>query len=261
MSDANDLSIVMGVFDSAGIRVERVPTADARRCDLRAVDEGERYLIEVKGFHEDEAINKALRKGAVFESTRSFDVSNSVEGAIREAVKQLRETSEPGGSELRLVCLLALDKYDADVVSRQILGVLYGMRSLLTSAGPGKAVSHDCLYFAESAFFTYRDELDAAMVIDAGGATVLVNDHGHGADRIQNSRLGRFFAEKGAFYDERTWERDGRLVADCDFDRSDGERIRLYVEGKYGLGQTIVMEFKRHSAMAPVQDPNCSRTK
>jgi hypothetical protein len=244
MKDANDLSFVVRLLESAGLNWEHIPTADSRRCDLRANDTEERYLIEVKGFHDDEAINKTLRAGEVYERARSFDVSNTVDSAIRDAVQQLQETLDQQRPELRLICLLSRNRIDAEVVWQQILGVLYGKRSLLTSINGGRE-HHECLYFAESAFFRHRKCLDAAVIVSPDDSFIFcVNDHSDNCERVQNSMFVRHFAE--ALYNRHRWEQEGFLVADCDFDRGDADSIRRYVEMKYQLNSTTLMPFKRH---------------
>jgi hypothetical protein len=253
MSDADDLSFVVRLLESAGLHLERIPTAHTRRCDLRASDTHERYLIEVKGFHDDEAINRNLRAGEVYERSRSFDVSSTVDSAIRDAVEQLRKTLDQRKPELRLICLLSRNRIDAEVVRQQIVGVLYGKRSLVPSTIDSRE-HHECLYFAESAFYRHRKCFDVAVIIFSDDSFIFcVNDHSSNRERVQKSMLGRYFTE--AFYDQYRWEREGFFIADCPFDRGDEQEVRLYVEQKYGLGPTTLMRFNRHSAMFSVTDP------
>jgi hypothetical protein len=247
MNDANDLAFVVCLLESAGLHWEHIPTAHTRRCDLRANDTHERYLIEVKGFHDDEAINKTLRAGEIYERSRFFDVSNTIDSAIRDAVQQLQETLDRRKPELRLICLLSRHRIDAEVAWQQILGVLYGKRSLLTSTN-GSREHHECLYFAESAFYQHRKYFDAAVIVYPDDSFIFcVNDFSDNCERVQNSMLGRHFAE--AFYNQHRWEQEGFFIADCDFDRGDAQSIRRYVETKYQLNPTILMPFQHYTGM------------
>ena len=216
MGDADDLSLVQSILETVGLRVERVPEANVKRCDLRVYGPHERYLVEVKGSYDDPAIARSLREGKLVENSKSFSISN-VEDAIRTAVKQLGETLDQQSPELRVVVLISRNQHDIDLVAQQVLGVLYGKRSLIGQDAAGASVHHECLYFAESAFFRHRNGLDAVVAIDPNGVALCANDHCANVARVRESELGRFFKEKGAFYDVGVWEQQGRLIADCAF--------------------------------------------
>lgn len=256
MTDNDDLSYAAHVLELGGLQVEPVPTGAAPRCDLRATDAGERYLVEVKACHDDKAIGKILRDDDVYERSRSFNESAAIKNKIQDAVRQLQETLDPLRPELRLICLVNRSRYDGELISSQIRGVLYGVRCLVGSGAAGNAIRHECLYFAESAFYKYRDGVDAAMIIDAVGVSLWLNDHSVRADRVRGSGLAQFFAGRAAFNDEGTLEKRGWLVARCSFDRRmDEEKVRRHVEKTYELGRTFVVPFKQHSAMVSIPDP------
>jgi hypothetical protein len=244
MSDKQDLCTVRRLLEDAGLHVERVPEATIKRCDLRARDDSEGYLIEVKGFHDDEAIGKALRSQGLHDSVSSYDHRNTVEDGIEEAVKQLRETAGGSEKELRLLALLVRTT-DTKVTRQQILGAIYGKASLPQR---GTQNHHECLYFNESAFFRNRTALDGAIVIDPPHPAFLwANDHSSRLDRVRRSRVGQFFVEKEAFYDARHWGDKGFLVADCDIPRNDSAAVIEYLEKKYTLQGLTLVEFKRWS--------------
>ncbi len=203
----------------------------------------------MKSFHDDAAIGEAMRKGDIYVGKRSHHRSNTVESAIDDAIKQLRATASTANSELRLIALIARTVYGPDVTARQILGTLYGIRSVLDGAEPGKSEPAQCLYFSHSAFFRYRRELDGAIVIDDGSVMVCLNDHSRRIQRLRQSGLGFFFAQQGALNDARALEERGFLLADCDVDRNDEEAVCRYVADKYGLCHAIVVTPTEHSAM------------
>jgi hypothetical protein len=250
--DEIDLLNVECLLKNVGLQVARVPETQARRCDLSATDAGERYLFEVKGFHDDEAIASTLKEGRIYERTSPFDYSNSVVAAIRDAVDQLRETLDQTVPELRIICLISRNKYDGDLVRQQITSVIHGTRSVLCDATNGVRDHLQCLYFDESAFFRHRNDLDAVIVIQAEGCTFFANDHSPNIERVRCSALGLFFASEGAFYDARISEEQGWLVADCAINRTDVQSVLRYVEKKYGLRKPILMQFKRFSGVARV---------
>ena len=254
-TDEDDKRLVCNILKEAGLEAEEIPEAKTKRCDLRAkASDQEHYLFEVKGFHDDERIATTLRDGAAYENSLSYDARNTVESAIHEAVKQLESTARKDTDQLRVVVLLVRSKNDHDVVLQQILGTLYGKRSVVVnSVRPGKANHLECLYFSESAFFRYRAALDGAIVIDGeDGAFLCLNDHGNHIARVRESSLGRFFARKQAMNDAAALERSGFLIADCGIDRKYEAEVLQFVAQKYKLDGAILMEFKRHLAMVRV---------
>ena len=254
MNDANDVSLVRAVLEAAGVRAERVPTAQAKRCDLWAEDDAEHYLIEVKGFHDNPAIHKALRETGESQSQRRLDYLGTVAGDVSDALTQLRETAQGHAESLWLVALLARTAYGPDVTVKQILGTLYGTRQVMDMDSPtASAVS--CLYFSHSAFFRHPD-LDGAMVIGPKGSMLCLNDFGRRVDRLRRSPLGRFFAERGALHDAASSERDLHiLVADCDADRDDEAKVLQYLEQKYKLKHLVSLAPVEYSATVLVPRP------
>jgi hypothetical protein len=245
MSDENDLFWVRRVLEDAGLRVQPVAATTTKRCDLRAQNEAEQYLVEVKGFHDDEAIGRALREGKLHQTVVSYEHRNAVEDGVEEAVKQLRETAGGSDGALRLAALLVRTTDNSNVTRQQILGAIYGKVSLTF---PGAQSLQECLYFAESAFFRYRDLLDAALVIDHCGACLYLNDYGSRLDRMRRSGLGRFLAGHNALYDAERLENEGMLVADCDVPRRNERALIEYLEKKYNRKGLAPMGFKHFSA-------------
>jgi hypothetical protein len=190
-------------------------------------------------------------------SSRSINRSATIEGTIRYAVGQLEATKNSQNPELRLICLVNRSTRDGSLVSQQILGVLYGIRTLITSDAGKKAVSRDCLYFADSAFHHHRNGLDAAITIDGSDASLWVNDYSASADKLRESALGRLFLDHDALHDIDKLAKRGWLIADCKFNRRrDVKEIQLFVEQKYSLGQTILAERRQHAAMVVVSQQN-----
>jgi hypothetical protein len=251
MRDEADISLAESVLLSAGLTVERVPTAKRQTCDLRAHDGHDHYLVEVKGFHDDDAIAKSLRTNETHFRTESLDIDSTIDTSIAEAVKQIDATAESGLQELRLIFLISRNKIDGDLVSRQMRSVLYGVRCLIPKAAANPAPLYECLHFAESAFFRHRSRLDGAFVVDAAEQLILcANDHADHKDRLLQSLLGKFIVDKGVLYDQAQWEKIGFLVADCNICRNEEHLVQRYVEQKYDLGETNVMQFNRCSGFA-----------
>jgi hypothetical protein len=239
LDDAQDIDEVTSLLAAAGLQVKRVGPEQTKRCDLRSKDDHERYLVEVKAIHDDAAIGEALRSSGVYARDRWISPPGTMSRRIGAAVKQLQETASEGDDELLLVALVGRARFWSNVLVPQIVGALYGARTLVDLTTPPRAVGK-CLYFSHSAFSEHRMHLDGAIIVDASGAGLCVNDHSHRAQRVRDSRLGHFFSSCGLLHDSAKLEREGHfLVADCDIDRSDEHAVLQYVARKYGIERPV----------------------
>ncbi len=239
--DEVDLECVEALLTAAGLRAQRVPPVEAPRCDLAAEDDTERYLIEVKGIHDEEAVAATLRTGEIYDKDRDISRSGSVSDKIEEALHQLRETDNGSHSGLWLVVLIERGPSWSGVIMKQVLSTLYGVRTI-ADLGPQPGVTRKCLYFSHSAFFRHRGELDGAIIMDGTGARLCLNDYSERAHRLHDSRLGCFFVHDQSLYDAARLESEGGyLVADCDTDRNDQQAVLQYLREKYHLKRLTVM--------------------
>ncbi len=252
MSDIKDRGRVCDILAAMELTTADVPEADTKRCDLRAHDgEGEQYLIEVKGFHDNANIGSAMREDRVHVGERSLVRSNVVEEQVRAAIKQLKATPT-AEKALWLVVLMSRTTYGSDVTLKQIHGTLYGIRPIIYGDSSGRCVSRDCLYFSHSAFHRHP-ELDGAIVIDQESAGLCLNDFGRRVERVRDSVLCRHFAKKGALSDAASLESGrGFFWADCGLDRKDKHAVLEYVKNKYCLEYALDAAPTEHSAMARV---------
>jgi hypothetical protein len=251
--DEEDLSFIQDVLEGAGLRVERIPVAAERRCDLRATDDSSQYLIEVKGFHDDESIRPILREGGAYLGRRPTLHSAHVDKAIDEAVEQMDETPGSCGSDVRVVALIDRTIYGASVTASQIRGTLFGTRQIMDLGGTRGNTATDCLYFAESAFFRHKT-LAGAIVIEGDGSSYLcLNDFAINRESARTSRLFQHFARLGGLNESVRLEQEaGLFVADCAFDRKDEKAVLAYLGQKYGLKRPISIHLTEHSAMSSV---------
>jgi len=255
-ADAKDIEDVHEIMESAGLETARIPVAATPRCDLRARDaEGEQYMIEVKGFHDNEEIGPTLREGKVHAEVRSLVLSQAIEAAIEDAINRQIPATPGADVSLCMVVLIARTTFGAEVTRKQILGTLYGLRAIVFVDSTSQTVSQDCLYFSESAFHRHP-QLDAAILIDSTGVALMLNDFGLRIDRARRSLLSRFFNERGALKDAATLETRGFFWADCPLDRrpipgNEGQVLE-YVKKKYSLAFAVATSPKEHSAMVAV---------
>lgn len=232
-SDALDVSRLL---EQLGMSVEFVPRCDTKSCDLRAWDEHERYLVEVKAFHNPET----TKTGSSF-LLRQRSHIDTVRDRTAKGNKQLRATASRYEDALRLQAWIRRSPY-APEVHQMILGALYGARLVLQTDADGRDSQNVCLYFSHSDFFKYWDRLDGVIVLDSGRGELHLNDHSDHFVRIQQSLLAQAFLQKKALRDAITIGNErGYLIADCDVDRNDGAAVCEYLERKYRLKRVISM--------------------
>jgi len=252
MGDEEDRREVRKCLEAAGLRVEDIPedsVAGSKRCDVFARDASERYLVEVKGFHDDEMIKGKLHNAEVYERDSSDTYRGNVTKEIRDAIKQLGSTALHYDDAIWLVALVARSKHDADVMSEQIMGTLYGVAAITDRGPDGVARRRHCLYFSESAFHRHPD-LDGAIVLDAQGVGLYLNDYGRRVNRVRESGLARFLAQHSASYDMAELEsRADCLVADFDMDRANREAVLDRLKQKYAGRNLSYMDWHRWEAI------------
>ena len=236
MSDTDELRQVATLLEAAGLHVERVDEATTKRCDFRAHDDREHYLVEVKRIDDHASMAGALRECKTYQQSKEVSSDGSLRAKVEHAVKQLIETSAEA-TELRLVALV--ERRSLPEITEQALATLYGLRTIVDL---DSLESRDCLYFSESAFFRHRVNLDGALIMQGAKAGLLVNDHSQCGKRVLASRLGEFFAQLGCLHDAERLQRDGGfLVADCGLDRSSEYEALQYLGSKYGMKQPVAM--------------------
>ena len=73
-NDAEDRKVITEILAKVGIHVETIPESSSKSCDLLAEDaEHCQYLLEIKSFHDDEAIAKTLNEGNIHSKVSHFD--------------------------------------------------------------------------------------------------------------------------------------------------------------------------------------------
>ncbi len=249
-SDTHDLKLVAAVLKSAELLdVCSVPPAQTKTCDLRASDEHDRYLVEVKGIHDNEDVVETLRTGRTHKRSQPVDYSDPLWKKVDGAVRQLHQTRGKEADTLLLVALIERSRLLPQGIVRRARDHLYGVRTVADLAETAHR-SHDCLYFSESIFFRHRADLDGVILMDGTGIGMCLNDHSERAQRLQQSRLGRFFASLGLLHNVAKLEREaGYFVADCDVKRANEYAVLQYLKGKYGLKQPVALRSHEYTSM------------
>jgi hypothetical protein len=247
--DTADIELISTILEKAGLKVEQVPRAQGKRCDLRAQNRDERYLIESKGLHDDRAVRDELREGRPYAEYTNIAWTSPIADRIDEAIKQLRETADGTADDLRLIALIDRGSAWSGIILKLIFATLYGSRAVYSGE-----TAHDCLYFSYSAFHKHRGELDGAIFVDrAGWGALCANDHSAHVQRLCDSTLGRWFAKRKLLHTAERLEREADyLVADCDVDRRHEAAVLGYLASKYHLIRPGLMFLNEAAAIIPL---------
>ncbi len=252
-SDRYDKQLMREVFERCGYTVSPVPEADGKRADLYCCGSGNDLFVEIKAFLPDEVLMTSIPTGGVREYSMPFDKKSAIEDKVSHAARQLRDTPSRSTTTMRVAAFIIRHPFDACVVRHQILGVLYGKRSIVTASRTrSRAPLYECMYFAESIFFRFRASLDGAALIESDGASLWVNDHSDRANLLLGSQLGQFFESHRACQTADRLEELGYLVADCEIDRRRENEVLAFVARKYDLDSPVLVSFSRYSACASV---------
>ena len=231
-----------------GLAVERVATAETKKCDLRAADAQHSYLLEVK-----------TRRGSIVgvdnpELERIYTRSSpagrdpgETQRKLHEAAGQVRSTrSSP--TEIGILWVTIPDEgYRDPMQATRVIDTFFGVERI----GP-LIDGHfkPCFYFGESVCFTDRDV--AGMVVDAHRAFCLcINTLHPRVAEFRKTELYRAFEGVRPIVDPVRYESDGRgFVADCTIPRRDTGGVLEYVKQKYDLGPYVInLVMQEHSSV------------
>lgn len=255
---------VIGRLDEMGFRAEKLArTAERKTCDLLAVDDTNRYLIEVKRRRSDESIARTLRKEGKTELLHHpMGFSAPTEKTMAQAIKQLDAIETPG-DPFKLIWFYIDPQYnDATTLIQQVHDTAFGGANLIRMPRLGEGAPVHCYFFHHSVFFKYPQL--SAIVIDTGRTfTLLLNPFASRLAEFRTTALFRWFdSDEGGVVDPYVLETAGvALIADCDIDRRDEHGVLTYLKKKYGLPRwgLFHLPMVHHSAFVSVQIPKAKQ--
>lgn len=232
------------ILNRMGFSVVRIPTSTGKTADLRAADNQDRYLIEVKckrhGPSAADAPGGRPRAGTEPLLATSLQKTNCMSGIFDDAVKQLR-TTKAMPNDFRIIWFMA-EGSDPDSQIEQFVNAVYGTVPVLTPAG---AIL--CYFFDFNAFYDAPD-VDAVIAGTAEDASLCINTF---ATRpgFRSSKLYTHFAECNAVCDPKAIERAGQVfIADCGINRRDVVAMQSFLSHKYGLEQCVPLQITAYLA-------------
>lgn len=215
--------------------------------DFEAIGKKDKYTIELKIKGDDpEEISRDLEALSRGESvTKSIPIGprNTLGGIIREGVQQILE-HDPKGESFRIIWLHSAGK-DPSLHNMRFHSTLFGTEMLFCLRLPHTIT---CYYFHESAFFSWRNYLDGAILTDENNAQLCINSLSARAEHFRKSELVVSMS-KGLCDPQKLEESSDYdvMIADCEIDRKRSDQIVSYLQEKYGLDPLQTIQMKQHT--------------
>ena len=250
MTHSEFLPIVRCELQKLGFVVEGIPTrasSQEKTPDLNVIGKSSCYLVELKVKGDDpgeiEQNGRRLASGEIVMKSTPTGPRSRLENIIREGSDQM-DDEDPAHAKFHVLWLHSWG-IDAELLHERFRNTLFG--SIQGIHPPNNTVL--CYYFHNSSsFFNLRKTLDAAIVSFNGNLQLCVNTLSPRLCEFRNSEL--YQALLGCICDPDSEEKNHRgLIVDAQIDRDDKNIVLEHLKTKYGLGQLIDLDFKKHSAM------------
>ena len=247
---------ILSVIESWGFEVEKINESNRQKTpDFYVSDEDSAYLIELKekGDNPDQIANidSKISSGEVHMQSITLKPTNKIGRVIEKAKSQLKSGAE-GEDIFRLVWLAAVER-DQEAKFEQFISTLFGTKNVVDIHPDG--ASKICYFFRNSAFYQYREHLDAAIVSWQNNAQLCINPYSPRYDRFRESKLSRFFLSENAFLDPKLEEEKGcGYIVDTSISRENEQDVLDFLCAKYGVEKLVSMDMGMHSAIMAIPD-------
>jgi hypothetical protein len=222
--------------------------------DFEVIGENDKYTIELKEKGDDpEEISRdeeTLLRGEFLPKNISIGLRNTLEGIINEGVQQIKQY-DPKGESFRIIWLhsAGIDPYLHDM---RFHSTLFGIGHLLSIDRTPSGIT--CYYFNESAFFSWRNYLEGAILsYDVARSTgswtfkvrLCINSLSPRVEQFRKSEIVSSMP-KGLCdpQKEESWDHNV-MIADCEIDRKRSNEVINYLQEKYGLDHLRAIPLKQ----------------
>jgi len=239
------------VFDQLGLKAKEIETCDATQTpDFEVAGKIDKYTVELKIKGDDpeeiEAENQILSRGEIAGRHIPVGPRNRLAAIISEGVKQINE-HDPKGETYRVIWLHCAGQYPMEHNMR-FHATLFGTETMF-SLNLLKGLT--CYYFYESAFYSFRNCLDGAILtsVNAKGLSVqlCINTLSPRVNKFRQSELAKGLSGALCDPDKLHGLDNGVLIADCPFDRKDSNKILGYLQAKYDLKHLQTNPMVKHT--------------
>lgn len=246
--------IAKKLLKQLGLDAHDIPRKDSKTPDFDVIGKNSRYTMELKIKGDDpEEIkqdSKALARGELVSKEIPTGPRNRLYAIIKEGVEQMEDYD----SENKTFHVLWIHStgHNVNLHNRRFYATLFGTQDFFSIR---KESLITCYYFNESAFYSYRTSLDAAILTYFDKTELCfklcVNSLSPQLKKFQQSDLYKSLPH--GFHDPDILQRsEGIMIADCDIDRKEANKIIEYLQAKYKLDHLQTIDMKQHSAMMAV---------
>jgi len=231
------------------IVIEIKPKQGVLSPDFEAIGKNDKYTIELKEKDDDqEEFSRdleVLSRGEFVEKSIPIIHRNTMSGIIRKGVKQIL-AHDPIGQSFRMLWLHSAG-HNSSLHYERFHKTLFGSQILFSLNLPETTT---CYYFHESAFYSWRNYLDGAILTYNNKAQLCINSLSPRVEMFRKSELVLCMCD--GLCDPQKLEEHGDMIADCDIDRKKPDLVKSYLRNKYGLDHLQTINMKEISCTVAV---------
>ncbi len=222
--------------------------------DCEVIGKNDKYTIELKekGDEPREIAedDKILSRGDFLTKEIPIGLRNTLKGIIDDGVKQIRQ-HDPDGKTFRIIWLHSAGR-DPYLHYTRFHATLFGIGHMF-SIRP-KPCGLTCYYFNESAFFSWRNHLDGAILSYNDKAQLCINSLSRRVDEFRKSEI--VFSMRNGLCDPQKEELNDPsvMIADCAIDRKSSRQVINYLQEKYDLEHLRSIEMNQVACTKLVDD-------
>ena len=254
MKESQFKPIVKKVLEKYGLKVHNIEEKEGQQTpDFYVVGKGNEYIIELKIKGDDpieiESDEEALKRGQLVSKRIPIGPRNRLAAIIGKGVQQMADY-DPMGQTFHVIWLHSSGN-EPELLDRRFRSTLYGTAKLF-SLRINNVIS--CYYFHESAFYSWRDHLDGAILTYMDKIQLCLNTQSPRANEFRNSDLSKITSKGKGLFDPVKLEEQYTdvMLADCDIDRKKIDEVMGYLQGKYCIDHLQIMPMHQLTGMIAV---------
>lgn len=215
--------------------------------DFEAIGKNDKYTIELKEKSDDpkkiSSDDETLSRGEFLIKNDPIGLRNTLEGIIDEGVQQIKQ-HDPKGESFRIIWLHSAGR-DPSYHNMRFHSTLFGIETFISL---DRKLGITCYYFHESAFFSFRNYLDGAILTYYNEAQLCINSLSPRVEQFRKSELVVSLSNGLCDPQKLAETSDDVMIADCEIDRRCPDKVVSYLKGKYGLEHLLIFPMELHTS-------------
>lgn len=253
MTESEFKPIAKKLLNQLGLEVFDIDIKnDGQSPDFDVIGKNSRYTFELKikedDFVEIDKDEEALKRGELVSKSIPIGPRNRLAGIIRKGVGQIVD-HDPKKETYHVVWIHSAGE-NPELHNRRFHSTLFGTE---TPFSLRKDSLITCYYFHDSAFFSWREFLDGAILTYLNNVHLCINTLSPCAEEFRKSDLALSMS-KGLCDPEKLEQQIERIMtADCDIGRRNSDDILRYLQNKYRLDH--IQQIPMHQVTGMVAVP------